>query len=203
MEYKVCKIDALNEIEKGVRFDINHFNWNCVYKPKAYGYMAYLEGVGIIVRFITEEKNPKRTYLNPQDPVYKDSAVEVFVSFQEEQPNQESLYMNFEINANGAMLANFGFGRQDRKVLGQELYQQCHVKASVMENSWSVDLIIPLALIRELTGIEKLSSGDGFYCNFYKIAESKEIEHYASYSPIISEKPNFHLPEYFAKAIVK
>ncbi len=203
MEYKVCKIETLQEIEKAQRLEINNFNWNCVYKPVAYGYMAYLEGVGLVVRFVVEEENPQRTYTKPQDPVYRDSAVEVFVSFQETQPDQESLYMNFEINSNGAMLANYGYGRHDRNVLSQTMYEKCNVRAEVLKDHWTVDLVIPMSLIQELTGIESLKTGECFYCNFYKIAESKEIEHYASYNPIVSENPNFHLPQFFAKAIVQ
>ncbi|HBA63413.1 MAG TPA: hypothetical protein DCZ20_06120, partial [Lachnospiraceae bacterium] len=29
-----------------------------------------------------------------------------------------------------------------------------------------------------------------------------EIEHYASYAPISAPEPDFHLPEFFAKAIL-
>ena len=32
--------------------------------------------------------------------------------------------------------------------------------------------------------------------------EKKEIEHYASYSPILTDIPSFHLPEYFAQAVI-
>ena len=42
-----------------------------------------------------------------------------------------------------------------------------------------------------------------FYCNFYKIAQTPEIEHYASWSPIDNPTPNFHLPVFFAKAQIE
>ena len=202
MEYKVCKLDTIKDIEKANRFEINNFNWRCVYYPQCYGFMGYVDNVGLVVRIVTEEKTPKATYSNPQDPVYKDSAVEVFVAFQETQPTQSSLYMNFEINANGAMLANYGYGRKNRKKLSKAMYERCQVKANVYADYWSVDMYIPQNLIQTLTGIEKFMSDDCFYCNFYKIAEDEEIEHYASYSPIHNERPNFHLPEFFAKAII-
>lgn len=45
-------------------------------------------------------------------------------------------------------------------------------------------------------------SGATIYCNFYKISESEEILHFGSYSPIESEKPDFHLPVCFAEAVM-
>ena len=48
----------------------------------------------------------------------------------------------------------------------------------------------------------KLEKGSTFYCNFYKISESKDIEHYAAYAPITSPVPSFHMPEYFAEAVL-
>lgn len=45
-----------------------------------------------------------------------------------------------------------------------------------------------------------LDVGSSFWCNFYKISEAAEIEHYASYAPIRTEIPSFHLPEFFATA---
>lgn len=53
-----------------------------------------------------------------------------------------------------------------------------------------------------ILGIKPLKAGDQFTCNFYKICESKQLEHYASFAPIISDKPNFHLPQFFEAAII-
>ncbi len=47
-----------------------------------------------------------------------------------------------------------------------------------------------------------LNIGSNFWCNFYKISEAAKIEHYASYAPIRTEVPSFHLPEFFATADV-
>ena len=51
--------------------------------------------------------------------------------------------------------------------------------------------------------MEKLDGETEFYCNFYKIAQTPEIEHYASWSPIDNPTPNFHLPVFFAKAQIE
>lgn len=52
--------------------------------------------------------------------------------------------------------------------------------------------------IREMN----LQEGSDFRCNFYKICETKEYEHYAAYRCVESEQPNFHLPKYFENAVI-
>ncbi|MFR4989226.1 carbohydrate-binding family 9-like protein [Anaerotruncus colihominis] len=61
---------------------------------------------------------------------------------------------------------------------------------------------MPEALLASQLGRAPFSPGGQFFCNFYKISESPDIEHYASFSPVDSEKPNFHLPECFARAVL-
>ena len=48
-------------------------------------------------------------YYRHNDPVYTDSAMEIFLAFPEENQalSNECMYTNFEINAYGAMLANY------------------------------------------------------------------------------------------------
>ena len=54
---------------------------------------------------------------------------------------------------------------------------------------------------KDLRTAEILGEGSYFYMQiFIKISESKEAEHYASYSPILSSVPSFHVPEFFADA---
>ncbi len=61
---------------------------------------------------------------------------------------------------------------------------------------------LPVSILEEIYGPLHLEEGSTFTCNFYKISETKEIEHYASYSPILSEIPSFHLTEFFETAII-
>ncbi len=62
MEYKVCKIETLQEIEKAQRLEINNFNWNCVYKPVAYGYMAYLKVSDLLFGCGGRRKSPENIH---------------------------------------------------------------------------------------------------------------------------------------------
>ena len=63
--------------------------------------------------------------------------------------------------------------------------------------------MIPEELLNETCNFQRFLNGEQFYCNFYKISEAPEIEHYAAYQKIDSDVPNFHLPVSFAKATVE
>lgn len=197
--YKVETIKRFEEIDQCAKFLINHQLWEKEYKPEAFGRMAVLEGYGVVITMTAMEVNPLRRYHEKDDPVYNDSALEAFLNFATEYSTKE--YLNFEMNANGAMLSEFGMNRNRRK-LKSFLPCSADCKAQIREDSWEVTLKIPMALIQEVYQREPLKSGDLFTCNFYKISEDPAIEHYASYAPIVSNTPNFHLPEFFGKAII-
>lgn len=205
LQYHVKKIEQKEQIEQCERFSINQYMWNSKQNPTVYGWMGYVKGEGLFVKMVCEEKNPLRRYDKPGDPVYEDSAMEIFLAFPEEGEvlSNECMYTNFEINANGAMLANYGRGRADRHSISEEQFAMTGVKAVVEGDKWHLEVLFPEAYLKELCDFESIKNGRSFYCNFYKISESEEILHFGSYSPIESEKPNFHLPVCFAEAKIK
>ena len=202
--YYVKKIQEKTKIEQCELFRVNHYMWDSTRAPLTYGWMGYIDGEGLFVKMVCEETNPKREYINHKDPVYKDSAMEIFLAFleNEETLSNECMYTNFEINANGAMLANYGVGRKNRKSISDEQYKQTGVKATIYEDRWCLEVLFPESYLNELCDFGLVKNGAPFYCNFYKIAESKEILHFGSYSPIESDVPNFHLPVCFAEAVI-
>lgn len=62
-----------------------------------------------------------------------------------------------------------------------------------------MSLLIPEKFLKEVCDYLPDGSGKEIYCNFYKISEDPAVEHYISFSPIDSEKPNFHLPVFLQK----
>lgn len=78
MFYQVKRIHDREKIEQCNKFQISHYMWDSKVEPKAYGWMGYIDGEGLFVKMICEESNPKRVYKNHKDPVYKDSAMEIF-----------------------------------------------------------------------------------------------------------------------------
>ncbi len=199
MAYQVNIIDSLEELEQCELFHIDHYQWVEGHQPKAFGRMGLLRDFGFVVTMTAMEANPLTTYTEDNSPVYFDSALEAFFDFTPER--EPAYYVNFEMNSNGAMLNEFGTaGNRKRVEVPGPWKGSC--QASRREDSWSVLLQIPMEYICHIFEIEPRKAGDSFTCNFFKTSSSKACEHYASYAPIISEKPNFHLPEFFEKAII-
>ena len=130
--------------------------------------------------------------------------MEVFMAFPEdEELSNNVMYINFEMNANGVMYSKFGKGRKGREFISEEICKKSNCHVDMEENKWVLTVTIPEEFLQEVCDWNGILKGETFYCNFYKISESPEIEHYGSFSRIESEKPNFHLPICFAKATIK
>ena len=198
MDVQIIKNKELLETVKP--FEINHLLWGTKRIAGTYGYIGFVQGEGFYLKLVCLEKDPLRIYTKDQDPVYKDSAMEAFFQFRGENKAAGEIYLNFEMNANGALLACYGKNKTDRTPFPAEVVQQMGCKAQIEEDRWSATMFLPAAVLEQLYGKLELREGTVFTCNFYKICESKENEHYASYEYVESEQPNFHLPEYFAKA---
>jgi hypothetical protein len=106
------------------------------------------------------------------------------------------------MNANGAILAGYGKNKTERTPFEADMLQKLNCKAEVEEEQWNVSLMVPIEILECIYGELYLKEGTKFNCNFYKICETKENEHYASYEYVKSKNPNFHLPEYFAEAVI-
>lgn len=175
--------------------------------------MGYIPNQGFAVKMVCEELNPVRNYTKANEPVYLDSAMEVFICFGSSiaDGKEKPCYLNFEMNANGAMLASFGCERTNRQNLSEELRSEILCVPSILKDSWNLSLWIPNHIIYKLYQreqrmclfSERIEPGFHFLCNFFKIKESKgENQHFASFSPIHYPTPDFHLPEYFSEAYI-
>lgn len=196
--YNVYNIHCAEDISRCPSFAVNHFNWGGSYRPVTSGRLGCLPDSGFVLEMTCQEADPCRTYLHDGDPVYLDSAMEAFFCFAPEDENP--CYLNFEMNANGAMLACCGRNRHNRMPFSEEIRKGLLCQAHVAENYWSIRLSLPLTLVQTLYPGYVPKAGSRFTCNFYKIKESEGLTHFASFAPIPTLKPNFHLPEYFAWA---
>lgn len=198
---RVKMIKSAAELSFVEPFYVEHLLWGTRSIPKTYGYIGFVQDEGFYLKMICEEQNPLRTYIHDQDPVYQDSAMEAFFMFEEEH-SEEPIYFNLEMNSNGALLAAYGKDRLCRTGFSRENCRRIGCEAKIGEESWEVSFHVPLSLLHEIYGLFHLGEGSTFSCNFYKISETKEIEHYASYSPVLTEMPDFHRPEFFEKAVI-
>lgn len=199
MEVEILR--SRDELEETKPFRVETLLWGTKKIPETFGYLGYVPGEGFYLKMVCVEKDPLRTYIADQDPVYQDSAMEAFLQFESAREREDSpLYMNFEVNANGALLAGYGTSRIYRSYFSKEDLEEIGCRAAIEDDRWNFTLKIPQGILEGVYGPIHLEEGSKFRCNFYKICETASNEHYASYSPVLSEIPSFHLPEFFASA---
>lgn len=150
----------------------------------------------LLLQFDVKEKTIRAACGHTNEPVYKDSCVEFFVSFDDGIP-----YYNFEFNCIGTVLAGYGTGRTDRQPLPPAALEE--IKSGIVINRgggekgvhWEITVLIPFSVFL----YHPLSSLQGRRCrgNFYKCGDELPEPHFLSWSDIESGEPEFHLPRFF------
>lgn len=194
----IARLKCVEEIEQCEKLPIAQKLWGTVSSIEAFGQMGYIEEKEWVVKLTAMERNPLTTFENNEEPVYRDSALEVFLNFAIERDE----YLNLEVNSNGALLCHFG-QKGKRAPIASRTDKKVQVLAKTLEDKWSVLLRVPYDLIRECFGEQKLESGSRMAFNLYKICESKSNLHFISHTVIPTEKPDFHQPAYFADGILE
>ena len=168
--------------------------------PK-YGYLPAVEFAiaynadAVFLKYYVTEKNIRAANSAINAPVWEDSCVEFFISF-----DGEENYYNFEFNCVGTALVGYGTSKHDRELLpasliGQVKYQAMIDNALQNDIHWELALSIPKSLFchSEITTLQ----GKNCRVNFYKCGDSLPTPHFVAWSGIQSAEPNFHLPEFF------
>ena len=131
------------------------------------------------------------------DPCWQDSCVEVFV-----QSPALGGYFNFETNAAGKTLAEFGPSRHQRTPFSQEAYHALHrdVVMPVCERSdgmlqWVLQIRISLESLH-LSPIEPVVG------NLYKCSSKSKNPSYLCAFRVDTPSPDFHQPKYFRNLFI-
>lgn len=173
-------------------------NWNLP-QCAAVNFSISHSGDAIKLRFDTKEENCRAVTTHANGPVWQDSCVEFFISF------DNCNYFNIECNCIGVLHAAWGTDREQRKLLPERLLREIITTPSLghqpLELSgttrWSVELNIPVATF-SLSGVTSLSE-TAARANFYKCGDHQKHPHYLSWSPIQTKTPDFHCPEFFGE----
>lgn len=191
------QVSATGELE---RFVLKNHRPEGAIGPETEGYMTYTPGKGFAVTMRCFEENPKITYTQPDDPVFKDSCMEVFLDCYPELP--EYGYMNIEINAAGAMRCRFGKNRQDRFFLLERGIPQPQVTVTKEEHFWQINLEIPETVLEQIYERPcRFAPGHQMRGNFYKCGDETATPHWSSW--VEMPRLDFHLPEHFGVLEIK
>ncbi len=171
------------------------------YAPKVQ-FRIFHSGETLWLRFDVEERYTAARVTEDNGRVWTDSCVEFFLEL------DESGYYNFETTCIGRMLLGFRKSHADARHGSAEVMASIRRYPSLPagepfeeregDNRWSMMLAIPAtALFRH-----DLKSWDGVEArmNLYKCGDDLSHPHFLSWQPIAWEKPNFHLPAFFAPA---
>ncbi len=181
-----AEIDAL---------EVKTYSWNCEYRPEVTFKVAFVEGEGFYVKANCVESDPRATYTVPNSSVCRDSCLEFFAAFDVTRPE---IYINYEINPNGCVLAQFGTNT-DRPFIDELGAAMPTPKVCRDENNWGWELFISLEVLDKLFGKIEYKEGTVIRANCFKCGDDTAQRHYGSWQPIDWPYPSFHRPQFFGE----
>jgi len=178
--------------------NIGTINWQeYSYKPDVTFRIAHT-GNEIWLKIYVAEKCIRAVETRTNGDVYKDSCVEFFISFD----NQN--YYNFEFNCIGTRHLSYGPGRGNRTRINPEIVKKIKANSTLgsepFDNKtgdfeWEMMLRIPV----EVFVFDTISKLNGMQAtgNFYKCGDMTDEPHFVTWNPVKTEKPDYHRPEFF------
>ena len=149
--------------------------------------------------FHITEPSVKAEYSGINQKVWEDSCAELFLSF------GNGFYYNFEISCIGCVLAEHGKNRFNRELIKPETIENIKVSSTLgnipfgiknEKTTYELSVKIPKEVfVFDGSKIDTVSLTG----NIYKCADKSLTPHYMYLFDIISEKPDFHRPEFFRK----
>ena len=192
MKNLVVKEQKIIAWENTPAHKVDHVNWKVYdYSPIVSFKLAHRNNT-LYLKFEVEETQMVRTQeLSDQSPIYEDSCVEFFLL------HTNGNYLNIEANSQGYILAAIGKNKTERKALNTRELKKIErtpsgVKRRAGKYYWSLTLGIPF----DVLGVTISKS---YRANFYKCGNKTENTHYLSWSPIHTNTPDFHQPDFFGK----
>lgn len=182
--------DALwNEVEE---IKIDNFPWKEYVADIKTVAKAVYSDFGITVRFETDEQPLRATVNENNGEVCTDSCVEFFL-----RRADSDNFINIEVNPFGAMFVGNCYPGQITELdFDRAMF---NVVSRITAKTWALQLTVPFEFIeKEIGKLDKT-----FFGNFYKCGDLTKTEHYACWSPIEHEKPNFHLPNFFGELVLE
>jgi hypothetical protein len=150
----------------------------------------------IFLKYYVNEKMLRAANGAVNSPVYEDSCVEFFISFE-----NDKAYYNFEFNCIGTALVGYGESKTDRSLLPDQLISQVKYQAVINNDQpgdnihWELTVAIPFTVF--YNNQPDTLKGKKCRANFYKCGDQLPTPHFVAWSNIEWPGPNFHLPEFF------
>lgn len=195
--------EAWKSAEKAV---IGSWPWNKEKKHPEVEFRALWSAKRLHVRFHVREKRILARRTEFQSSVCRDSCVEFFVS------SNGSKYFNFEINCIGTLLLEYGKSDERIKIpvkdagsvrISTSLPRGEAIPAAMEcpSHGYVVEYSIPFTLFGKYSRTGVPRAGDVWKGNFYKCADELPERQWGCWSPVNTERPDFHRPENFGDIV--
>lgn len=151
----------------------------------------------LFIKFNVTEPASKPLYKNINDPVYRDSCVEVFIAI-----SKDETYYNLEFNALGTCLGQTGSTKDNREFISPVILGEISSYTEMRESeehmhSWQLTLKVPFVVFihHDKTAIVNRP----LRLNFFKCGDDLPNRHHMAWNEVKSDEPNFHQIEYFGE----
>ncbi len=205
MDYSSFIFQDFPRWESVPRAKIEHWHWEGdeLFRPISFAQLCGVYGKGLFARLWSFEESPRCVFAKRDDPVYKDSCLELFL-----QPIPDNAaYVNVEMNCKGVYLSQFGKNRIDRVFLKDYCKLEPVVSAFKLEENgsaaWGVELFLSEELISEVYATAFTLEPGTIKGNFYKCGDLTPRAHYGAYFPAGSAALGFHNPPKFGNISLK
>ncbi|MCE5185780.1 MAG: carbohydrate-binding family 9-like protein [Planctomycetaceae bacterium] len=193
---------AWSDIESA-QISISHWPVQTCHFPETRVKLQY-DAEHIYVIFQVHDQYVRAVSETCNGPVWKDSCVEFFFA---PYSGPGTSYFNLEVNCCGVPLMQHHTGPRENtvfidasdcramRIAGSVSAPVRHEIATPL--TWTVEYALRLDTLVKYAAIERPAPGVIWHGNFYKCADDSSHPHWMAWSPIVSEKPNFHRPDYF------
>ncbi|MDB5208419.1 MAG: hypothetical protein JWR72_3494 [Flavisolibacter sp.] len=189
-------------LDRLAKHPIKEICWDELSNVPEVSFTVACNEAALFVKFYVSEAFHQAVYRQTNDPVFKDSCVEIFIAV-----DDSGGYYNFEFNSLGTCLASFGSDRNNRKKLSDETI--CSInrwvtwkKISPVTNSflWELTLVLtpPVFCFNNICQF----TANYYKVNFYKCGDALLEPHYLAWNPIPNPIRDFHQPAYFGKMFI-
>ncbi len=168
--------------------------WKDFYQPinASFKLMSGPQGISILMH--TDEKKLRSMEKKQNGAICTDSCMEFFFK-----PNPwDTSYINLEFNPSGILHIGIGSGRHSRRLLDTDR-SIFSIESVANDGDWTLKFYLPFEFLYE--HFETVS--DVCKANFYKCGDMTDHPHYISWTNIETEKPDFHVPDFFGFLEIK
>lgn len=196
--YTLKKITGAPDWSKIEVMPIDNLLWTDSIDVTAQAQLCWDEEA-IYLRMEAVEPHIRQVETGPLDEICNDSCLEFFV-----QPTEKPIYLNFEINP----LCNYLIGHGDGSVHDRlrirvpDFETRMAPKVEFTEKGWVLTYKVPFAFLQLFFPQFKAGVGVKMRANLFKCGDETVKDHYLAWSPVVSEEPMFHIPEYFGQLIL-